>query len=94
MIIPTNLGNSALGSRTKQTARFHGLGVSVMAGSGSAFVDGCMGGPICANSSGGIYGPGLGADASTPASSKAGLYGILASAIVVGGLLMLINKKA
>lgn len=90
MITSETLGQ--LGARTKQTAHMNG-GVSVMAGSGSAFIDGCMGGPICNASPGGIYGAGFGADAPVAtAGSNNALIGIAASVALIGGLLFLIRR--
>jgi hypothetical protein len=81
MITPELLG--ALGARTKQTNYSGMAGVSI---SGSATIDGCVGGPICAGSSGGIYGARLGADAVT--APTAPIATATANSSVVTGVLL------
>jgi len=81
-MISSEILGAQLGARTKQTSRTHS-GVSVM--SGAAIIDGCVGGPICNGSSGGIYGTTLAAAEETSpvvtgllfAGLAVGIFGII-----------------
>jgi hypothetical protein len=76
-MISSEILGPQLGARTKQTA-----GVTVM--SGHNIIDGCVGGPICNASPGGIYGPTLGADAVTTTEMSPVVTGLLFAGLAVG----------